>query len=162
MRLKHRYVVFQIILDSEGSLSSFNVKAINSTADSDRQMHSLTQMDVLNALREKTVELFGDIGSGTFGKLLTLKFFDPENNLFVVRVPRSSQSSLCFAASCLGSIRSVGCICRALEICGSERTCKARLLVVLDAINRVENFSSEEAFLERAARDRQRISALQL
>ena len=67
MRLKHRYVVAQLLLDP--SLG---------------EPEELSGRDVISAVREQLQLLYGDMGAGEFGGNTLLKFYDANTQMFVV------------------------------------------------------------------------------
>jgi RNase P/RNase MRP subunit POP5 len=112
MRIKHRYLISQILVEKNSN------KIISK---------ELTNQDIIFIIKEKIKELFGDVGFGSFGKILSLKFFDPQTNIFVIRIPREFEMSLRYTLICLSQIKSFTCMVRTLEVCGSSRTCVDKL-----------------------------------
>lgn len=105
VRLKHRYVVCQVLLNdsTQGTI--------------------LSARDVVAALRSSIQTLFGDMGAGGFGNSATIKFFDDKSRIFVVRIPRESEIEVRFALTSINTINKTPLVLRTLRIAGSSRTC---------------------------------------
>lgn len=115
VRIKHRYVITQIICHEYD----------------DNTPKTFSSQDILNVVREKLSELYGDVGFGLYGKNITVKYFDSESTLFILRIPREAENQARMAITCMNNIKKASCISRTLEICGSERTCKEKVKKLL-------------------------------
>lgn len=75
-------------------------------------------------LREKIVELYGDIGFGEFGNSSIIKFFDIEySKILVVKTTRDGEHDVRFALSCMNKVKEVDICIRSLTIKSCSRTC---------------------------------------
>jgi RNase P/RNase MRP subunit POP5 len=106
VRLKHRYVLGQILLDPAGSQSGNGV-------------HS---RDVLAAVKEKVQTLYGDVGAGQFGASMAVKYIDEDSLIFVLRTSRESETETRYAMSTVDTLKGSSVSLRALGVCGSART----------------------------------------
>jgi RNase P/RNase MRP subunit POP5 len=122
VRVKHRYLICQVLFETIGgskeSASDFNAR------------------DILLASKEKLQLLFGDVGSGTIGAHLIVKFFDLESMIFVLRTTRDAATDTWFALSCISEIKKQACTIRCLDACGCERSCFADLKRLLEVFVR--------------------------
>lgn len=118
VRLKHRYLIIQIIPEQYQS----SILKIN-------------QIDILNTLKERLLELFGDVGFGIWAKSLALKYYNNFHNIFILRCTRDGEINVRLGISCIQSIKQISCICRVLEIAGSTRTCKDKMRDISITLN---------------------------
>lgn len=127
VRLKHRYILAQILEYSKNS----KISPI-----------PLSARDILNSLREKVIELYGDIGVGDISQNSSIRFYDTEClHIFVMKVPREVESMACFALSCIQGIRGQSAVIRTIGVSGSDRTCRNDLIAIY---TRVKNLASNE------------------
>lgn len=144
VRIKHRYIIAQVICDDETALKTFSIQ------------------DILNANREKLAELFGDIGFGLHGKNMTLKYYDPDSSVFILRVPREAETQVRLAIACMHHIKKAPCISRTLEICGSERTCKEKIKKLLIKLAETKYPGNSELFQAETAKITKTVNQLDL
>jgi RNase P/RNase MRP subunit POP5 len=116
VRLKHRYLIGQLIPDLYGA-------------------QGFVMVDIFHAVRDKFLELHGDVNFGLFGKFMALKFFDADSNLFVIRISREGINLLRLALACVTTVKRQPCVLRSVRLCGSGRTCKTELLKLIDRIH---------------------------
>ena len=116
MRVRQRYLIAQLMSSDE------------EPAD----ISILTPQDILIALRECLQTLYGDVGTGVFSSSMVVKYLDKDarRRLLVLRVGRSSLHPVWLALSCIQSIRRFTCTIRVLNVAGSHRTCKEKLLLL--------------------------------
>ena len=117
VRLKHRYLIVQIIFEQANANEKINM------------------VDILNVLKDRFLELYGDVGFGTYAKSLALKYYNNEHNLFILRCTRDGEINVRLGLSCLQNIKQINCICRVLDIAGSTRTCKDKMKDIIIALN---------------------------
>jgi len=106
VRLKHRYVISQALLDP-----------VAGGAEA-----SLTARDILAALRDKLHQVYGDYGA-RHASGLAIRFFDEHTLLFVLRTSRESETEVRFALALVTAVKKANLVIRGLKICGSVRTC---------------------------------------
>ena len=104
VRFKNRWLVAQILFESDELICSFTANEISS------------------AIREKIQMLFGDVGVGNFGSSAVI-FYDSVFNVFVFRTTRDALNDAWFSISCTSTIRKVPMVIRVLNTAGSARTC---------------------------------------
>ena len=114
MRLKHRWVIAQLLHEAGGA-------------------DEAGSRDVVNALREKMALLYGDIGAGEYGKNTSVRFFDDSTHIFVVRTAREAETQV---RLCLSAITALGAgktsvVVRSLGLHGCARTCMNKLRLLL-------------------------------
>ncbi len=115
VRLKNRFIVGQVVWNN-GSKDKFS---------------DICLKDIQLALRDKIIELFGDVGVGEFGNSTTVKFLDSEfSKIFVFRTTRDCQSNAHFALSCITKLKDVDVTLRSLSVHSCPRTCVEGLKTV--------------------------------
>ena len=125
VRLKHRYIICQQILDSPNS-----------------SVNLISSRDIIQAIREKIQILFGDIGSGEIGHNSIIKYYDDiVTRIFVIRIPREAEQSLWFTLSCITQIKNISMIIRVLDCCSCVRTLQNSLIKIFE---KVQNFINNE------------------
>lgn len=125
VRLKHRYIVGQVLVDPTNMVQPLEI----------------TSRDIQASLVEMIQSLYGDVGTGSFGTSTLVKFYEPTCNIYLIRTSREHLSQVQFALTCINSMKKGGSlVLRTLEIAGSSRTCKAKLTSVM---SRCVSVSSE-------------------
>ena len=137
VRLKHRYLVGQVLFDPMGTTPTINTSASSSSCfpSSSTTSHTvgeISQRDLQYALGKELQRLFGDVGVGMFGLGTSFRYFDPRSYLYVVRTSREESMKVQFALTCISEIKrggsTVNVVLKTLGISGSTRTCKAFLM----------------------------------
>ena len=116
VRLKHRYIVGQILFDpslsTQPSLPAVPASSSSSSSSSSSNPSSLMEISSrdLNATLLDTIQrLYGDIGTGTFGMGTTgVKFMDPISSIYVVRTSREDLERVQFALTCINEVKRGG------------------------------------------------------
>lgn len=107
MRLKHRYIIAQILLNSNS-----------------KQIDQITSRDLMKAFREKAVTLFGEVGAGDFANHANIKFYDEDClRLFVMRIARDAEVNACFILACLSAVGNVNVTIRVLNMSSTSSNC---------------------------------------
>ncbi len=134
VRVKHRYVIGQAMLDH-------NVV----------KMEVIQGRDLLVAIQEKVQALYGDVGAGEFGTTTALRYFDGNvetgSKILVLRTPREGEAQIKFAMSSVQCIKSTNVCIRSLATCGSARTARQRLVELL-SIARGRQINDDDAELK--------------
>ena len=96
VRLKHRYLVGQVLFDPMGTTPTINTSASSSSCfpSSSTTSHTvgeISQRDLQYALGKELQRLFGDVGVGMFGLGTSFRYFDPRSYLYVVRTSREER-----------------------------------------------------------------------
>ncbi len=127
VRLKHRYLVGQVISESDDIVSR----------------------DLLMAIREKIQTLWGDIGSGGFGNSISIKFYDDSSRLFVVRVPRDFEMDLRLTILCVDQIKKKNVCVRLIQVVGCVRSCRDTLSQCFTTVLQFSPASEKSASFSR-------------
>jgi RNase P/RNase MRP subunit POP5 len=122
VRIKHRWVIGQLVFGDVG------------------QVEEIASRDIVNMLREKLQQLFGDVGAGEFGGSTMIKFYDANTHIIVVRTAREAEQSVRLALAVMTGIKRNALIVRTLSVAGSSRTCLDKLRVLLDRALAAEAF----------------------
>ena len=120
VRLKHRYVVAQLLLDPGGGGGGGGGEG-----------GELASRDVIAAVRERLQVLYGDMGAGEFGGNTVIKFYDANTQLVVVRTAREAEHSVRLALATVTQIKRTALVVRTLCVAGSGRTCLDKLRALL-------------------------------
>jgi RNase P/RNase MRP subunit POP5 len=116
VRLKNRFIIAQLVYNT-GSKDKFN---------------EISSRDVQVVLKEKIIELYGDIGVGEFGNSTLVRYFEiGHSKIIVIRTTREAQSEAHLAMSCVVKIKDVDVTLRSLSIHSCPRTCMDGLKTVL-------------------------------
>lgn len=109
VRLKHRFIIAQIVLAPN---AKFQGKV------------SFAARDIQAALRTKINELYGDVGLGEFGQATYVRYHEGKySNIFVVKTHRDAQVKVHFAMSCISELGGVPLCLRSLSVNSCPRTC---------------------------------------
>ena len=112
VRIKNRYIVAQLLWNS-GPKEKFNEIGVK-------------ELQVL--LREKIIELYGDIGAGEFGNSTLIKYFEAEHSkIMVVKTTRDGEHNVRFALSSMNKVKDVDLCVRSLTVKSCSRTCNEAL-----------------------------------
>lgn len=107
VRLRNSYIIAQSIGPSRSPISS---------------------RDIQQSLKSSIEALFGSVGIGTFGgSRCSVRFFEQESSIFVVRAPRVALPQVCFALSCILSLKEDDISIRVLGVNSCGRACKRKL-----------------------------------
>ncbi|KAL1960400.1 hypothetical protein VTO42DRAFT_7699 [Malbranchea cinnamomea] len=103
VRIKHRYLLVNILYPPTGQSSSFSLSSKNNNTDWETQFHlqlcrpttdALTPALLARMIRDAVDELYGDWGVGRLGGAgagaLSVKYFSPATSTAIIRCPRAS------------------------------------------------------------------------
>lgn len=116
VRLKHRFIICQLIDDSSLPVSS---------------CEAYTAGDIATALKEKVVILLGDYSSI---HSISIKYYDHNTRLFVVRVDRDGEVMIRTAMSLVTAIKKNNVMIRTLSVHGSSRTAVDQLKKTIEVL----------------------------
>jgi RNase P/RNase MRP subunit POP5 len=117
VRLKHRYLIAQILPLYQRS---------SGTDGSNQKIISINR--ILELVRQKILELYGEMGIGDFGQQLVIKYYEHEySRILVIKVPRGCQKHVQLALSCISTVDDVPLIIRTLHTSSCPRTCLGKL-----------------------------------
>lgn len=111
VRLKHRYVICQILEDVPSTKNIY------------------TTSDIMNAIKDKLSAFMGDYGAMYSCQV---KYYDLESRIFIVRTSREAEIHMKAAISMVNTIKKSNIIVRSLASCGSSRSCIEKLKILLD------------------------------
>mmetsp|Transcript_22602 Transcript_22602/g.65722 ORF Transcript_22602/g.65722 Transcript_22602/m.65722 type:complete len:144 (-) Transcript_22602:61-492(-) len=104
-----------------------------------------TDKVIFQALQQSLKSVFGDFGTGSAAAALSVKCFDFNSGLCVVRVGIRSVREVWASLSLLNKIGDEPVACRVLRSAGSARTCKPAAVKLLGkALSRRDGMSEEE------------------
>lgn len=118
VRIKHRYIIGQLLIDPNAM----------------KQDVEYTVKDIVQIIREKIQNLFGDYGMGLIGNSLVIKYYDNNSRIFLLKTTRDGLKETWFALSTIVEIKKVALIVRVLNVCSSERTFPNDLKKIYDVI----------------------------
>ena len=106
VRIKHRYIIGQLLIDP-------NVM---------KQDVEYSMKDIIQNIREKIQNLYGDYGMGLIGNSIVIKYYDNNTKIFLLKTTREGLNQTWFALSTILEIKKIALVVRVLNICSSERT----------------------------------------
>ena len=128
VRLKHRYIIGRLACTSE---SANNIE-INSK-------------DLQQALSNCIQNLYGEVGMGSFGFNSQIKYYDPLSKVYIFRLPREYLKEVQFSLSCVNTLKKNDNLALVtLAISGSARTCKNKVLSIINCFWESESYKSEK------------------
>ena len=110
VRLRYRFLVYQVLTESGAPVSS-----------------DFSMRDLLTAIREKIQILSGDIGTGSFGNSSVIKLYDEKTKIFVLRVSREADMQIRLAVLCTTLVKKNNVVIRLLAATASGRTARQQL-----------------------------------
>ncbi|KAJ7596910.1 hypothetical protein C8J56DRAFT_1000989 [Mycena floridula] len=128
---------------------------------------NLDGKQIWSALRQSVISNFGDVGWGSVGLALTVKYFSPATNMCIIRVARDQHTIARGAVTLLTSIEGVKIIPNIIHVSGTiKHTQQAAITYNTQLVARHRALAgkpatyrdSYDALLESATRD---IQALQ-
>jgi RNase P/RNase MRP subunit POP5 len=139
VRLKHRFLIGQILpVYQKGESAQHRVYNLHK---------------IIDLIRQKISELYGEMGIGDFGQQLVIKYYEQEySRLLVIKIPRGHQKHVQFALSCISSIEETPVTIRTLHTSSCPRTCIQKLTPMIKTFiehnPKVKNLNVEEALLQ--------------
>jgi len=149
VRLKHRYIVAQVIVDTSNKFQPGKT--------------SVNSRDIQSIIRDKIQELYGDVGLGEFGQASYIKYYDAKfSNILVLKTTREAQVKVHFALSCISEVAEVHLMIRSLSVNSCPRTCMESLKKLFTLHFAVAEFSSEAEKVNAAQVVEKNLAALEL
>jgi RNase P/RNase MRP subunit POP5 len=125
VRLKHRFIIAQVFLQHRPKNTSNQGNHEKHIFEKERP---ITSFRILETIRQKVAELFGEMGIGKFGQQIVIKYYEHDHSKFVViKVPREHQKNVHFCLSCITQIDEIPLIIRSLSVHSCTRTCTNKL-----------------------------------
>lgn len=132
MRIKHRYLITQILDDGES-----------------QEGEQIASKDVINSIRDQVTTIFGDFGMGKFGIGSAIKYYDNNTSrkIFVLRVGAEHVNDMWFAMSCVTQVKAARVSLRCLAVASCNRTCLTKTLEIMSRVLGVDvNDTCNEEF----------------
>ncbi|KAI3406720.2 POP5 [Candida oxycetoniae] len=132
VRVKHRYILFDILYPP--SISSNEQESYDFTSSQQRSLLTLhqssspeiTQKTILQGIRKSLYVHFGDIGSGSAGMLMSVRYFSNTTSTGIIRCDRDQVSTIVAAMSLITRLNAnePDVIMRCLHISGTIKKCE--------------------------------------
>jgi ribonuclease P/MRP protein subunit POP5 len=122
VRLKARYILFDILTPSSSQLVNYTLKA------SLLGLHTTTPNVNLRAIADlvrKQIQLyFGDYGTGVTGMSLMVKYFSPKTSRGIIRCSRDHYKLVCAALTMIQKVNGKDVIVRIVRVSGTIKKCE--------------------------------------
>lgn len=122
VRLKARYILFDILTPPSGQLQSYSEKG------SLLALHSASPNVNLRAIADlvrKQIQIFfGDYGTGVTGMSLMVKYFSAKTSTGIVRCSRGHYQMVCAALTMINSLGGKDVIVRIVRVSGTIKKCE--------------------------------------
>lgn len=157
VRLKQRYIFFDILYPPAPPESSRDKNRDDFYGFSESQSSALLSLHkaspstinpktITQTTRKVIEDHFGDVGAGTVGLLLTVKYFSNKTSSGIIRCSRQNHEMVVAALSLMNNIQGMNVIVRCPHISGTIRKCqdfsirrnKKMLLLMKDKLNSAE------------------------
>lgn len=149
VRLKHRYIVAQVIVDTSNKFQPSKT--------------TVNSRDIQSVIRDKIQELYGDVGLGEFGQASYIKYYDAKfSNILVLKTTREAQVKVHFALSCISEVSEVHLMIRSLSVNSCPRTCMESLKKLFALHFAVAEFNSEAEKMNATQVVEKNLAALEL
>ncbi len=132
VRLKHRFIIGQVFF-AQRHLQSLNATTTSSSSFGSDVTKSITIPRIIEILRQRIFELYGEMGLGEFGQQVVIKYYEQEYSRFIViKLPRGYQKYIQFILSSITSIDDVPLTIRTLQTTSCGRTTMNKLKELTD------------------------------
>lgn len=165
VRLKQRYIFFDILYPPATTESDKDKNQDDFYSFSESQSSALLSLHkaspstinpktITQTIRKVIEDHFGEIGSGTVGLLLTVKYFSNKTSSGIIRCSRQNHEMVVAALSLMNNIQGMNAIVRCSHISGTIRKCqdfsvrrnKKMLLLMKDKLNSTEQAAFYSSF----------------
>ena len=113
VRFKNRYLLVKIDTDSREAFPSKT---------------GLGPHEFSTTIKDQIVDLFGECGMGFLAMSHSIKYYQPDIGLAIVRSSREGYRKTWAAISCIKEIRGICCALRIIHISGTIRQCQKAAL----------------------------------
>lgn len=134
VRLKHRYILFDIIYPPPADprttahkekFASFS----NSPKETLLLLHetsplSINQKVIANLLKRVVDDHFGEIGAGTVGQLIIVKYFSNKTSTGIIRCSRTNFQQVMAAIALVTKVDTRDAIMRCVHVSGTIKKCE--------------------------------------
>ncbi|RKP29652.1 hypothetical protein METBISCDRAFT_18127 [Metschnikowia bicuspidata] len=134
VRLKHRYILFDIVYPPSGNPQSGEQRRkfaafSRSPKDCLLQLHSaspssVSARNIVLLLKRVVEDHFGESAAGTVGLLITVKYFSNKTSTGIVRCSRTDFEKLVAAMALVNKIENLDVVMRCVHVSGTIRKCE--------------------------------------
>ena len=117
VRLKHRWLLFEIIYPNETSVIPFSTPSQN-----------LTTRTILDVLRQQVAYNFGDHGAGLTAPSLAVRYFSGATNTGVIRVTRDHYRIVWAALTFIRELEGRECLITVRRVSGTVKKVEEEIL----------------------------------
>src|SRR5579862_4817161 len=117
VRLKHRWLLFEILYPNEGCPIPFSTPS-----------QSITQKLLLDVLRQHISYNFGDVGSGLVSPSLSIKYFSAATNTGIVRISRDHYRLVWAALTFVRELGGRECVVTVRRVSGTIKKAEQEIL----------------------------------
>lgn len=128
MRLKSRYLLFEIIYPENGGARAMGRSEQEVYLSLHRASDGLQLKQIADVVKRNIRSLFGDDGTGKCGSSLVVKYFSNKTSIGIIRCPREHYDRVCLALFSITSINSVPCIVDVIRVSGTIKKCEDFLI----------------------------------
>lgn len=133
VRIKHRYILFEILypptadprITPRDDFTQFSQSELNALLT----LHQLSPnvinvKSILNAIRKSLLDYYGDVGAGKAGMLLNVKYFSNRTSTGILRCGRDQSDYIIGAMSLIEKLENNYVIIRCLHVSGTIKKCE--------------------------------------
>lgn len=134
VRLKHRYVLFEILYPPQSNASKVEQRRKSSLFSQSPkecllQLHSpspisVTGRSIASLLKKVIEDHFGELASGTIALLLIVKYFSNKTSTGIVRCSRTDFEKVVAAFALVNKIENLDVVMRCVHVSGTIRKCE--------------------------------------
>ena len=134
VRLKHRYILFEILYPPPSQPSTREQKAkfaefSNSPKEALLHLHapspsSVSLRSILSLLKRVISDHYGEHGAGTIGSLIIVKYFSNKTSTGIIRCSRNNFQLVVAALGLIDKIDNQKVVMRSVHVSGTIRKCE--------------------------------------
>ncbi|KAI5953631.1 POP5 [Candida jiufengensis] len=131
VRIKHRYILFEILYPptpknaSQQELEEYIESETNVLLTLHKSSpQNINYKTILHAIRKSLHEHYGDVGSGSAGMLMTIKYFSNKTSTGIIRCGRSQFETIIGAMSMINCIDGVDLVMSCIHVSGTIKKCE--------------------------------------
>ncbi|KAL0577103.1 RNA-binding protein pop5 [Marasmius crinis-equi] len=119
VRFKNRWLLIEFLPVNNQTTGKDGLEVDLSTPSTQKQAH-IEGKHIWGAIRQSVLSHFGDVGWGSVGLSLTVKYFSPTTHICIVRVARDHHKIAWGAVTMLKSIEGVGILPNVIHVSGPD------------------------------------------
>lgn len=134
VRLKHRYILFEILYPPPsdprtGPQREKFVAFSNSPKETLLSLHeasptSISQKSIASLLKRVVEDHFGELGSGTVGLLIIVKYFSSKTSTGIIRCSRQNFQQVMAAIALVTKVDNYDAVMRCVHVSGTIKKCE--------------------------------------